>query len=107
MKVMRCAFLALMLGGLSLAGCKWLEEQYEKPKGGGLSNVEKVQQVTKALPYGWIVDAAIGVGFLFVGAGATHHVHKKKHKKTKEKHDAVVASLLAKTTPPAPSAPSV
>lgn len=88
---MRCALLSLWLGAiLMLSGCGWLASFYKEKPGG--SDASHVQSVVRGLPYGWIVDAAIGLGSAIVGGGATHAVHKKKHKKSQ----AEIAALKAK-----------
>lgn len=83
---------------LALNGC-WLDAAYAK-QDGKPSIAEKVQAVAKTVPvYGDLVAYAIGaVGTIF-GLG-THVVHKKREKKIRAKHDAVVSELLASTTPP-------
>ncbi len=96
----KAALMFALVFGLSFGGCAWLREQYKAPPGGGPSNVEKVQSAVRGLPYGGIIDLGLSLVGAIVGGGAVHATHKRKQKKTKAKHDAVVADLLAKTTPP-------
>lgn len=93
MKIVRCAWLSLILGSfLMLAGCGWLASFYKDAPGG--SEAQKVQNAIKDLPYGGIASLIIGAGGLLFGGG-THVVHRKKHKKSQAEIAALKAKLPA------------